>query len=48
MVLRLDCEPLAIELGLLLIGVNVMTIVLCQVIQLLRVLIHQIVPLAQF
>jgi hypothetical protein len=39
MVLQLNCEPLAIELSLLLIGVDVLTTILCQVVELLCVLI---------
>jgi hypothetical protein len=39
MVLQLNCEALSIELSLLLIGVNVVTTVLCQVVELLSVLI---------
>jgi hypothetical protein len=46
-VLQLNCEPLAIELDLVLIGVNVVTPTLCQVVELLGVLIHRTVPLAQ-
>jgi hypothetical protein len=45
--MQLNCEPLVKELGLLLIGVNVVTTVLCQVVELLRVLIHRTIPLAQ-
>jgi hypothetical protein len=45
--MQLNCEPLVKELGLLLIGVNVVTTVLCQVVELLRVLIHRKIPLAQ-
>jgi hypothetical protein len=39
MVLRLNCDPLMIEIGLLLISVNVVTTVLCQVVELMSVLI---------
>jgi hypothetical protein len=46
MILELNHEPLAVELGLLLIGVNVVTTVLCQVVALLSVLIDLMVPLA--
>jgi hypothetical protein len=40
MTLQLNHEPHAVELGLLLIRVNVMAFVLCQVVELLSVLIH--------
>jgi hypothetical protein len=46
-VLQLDCEPFVKKLGLLRIGVNVVTTVLCQVVELLGVLIHRMVLLAQ-
>jgi hypothetical protein len=45
-VLQLNCEPLAKELDLLLIGVNVVASVLCQVVELLGLLIDWVVPLA--
>jgi hypothetical protein len=47
-VLQLDIEPLAIELGLLSISVNMVPTVLCQVVKLLSVVIHRTVPLTQF
>jgi hypothetical protein len=46
-VLQLNNEPLVIELGLLSIAVNMMSTVLCQVVKLLDVLIHRVVPLMQ-
>jgi hypothetical protein len=46
-ILQLNCEPFAKELSLHLISVNVVTPVLCQVVELLGVLIHIMVPLAQ-
>jgi hypothetical protein len=46
-VLQLNCEPLAIELCLLLVGVNVVTTVLCQVVELMGVLINRMIPLTQ-
>jgi hypothetical protein len=47
MILQLNSEPLAIELGLLCISINMVTPVLCQVVELLDVLIDRIVPLVQ-
>jgi hypothetical protein len=47
MILQLNSEPLAIELGLLCININMVTPVLCQVVELLDVLIDRIVPLVQ-
>jgi hypothetical protein len=44
--MQLDIEPLAIELDLLYISVDMMPSVLCQVVKLLSVLIHRTVPLA--
>jgi hypothetical protein len=46
-VLQLDIEPLVIELDLLSISVNMVPTVLCQVVKLLSVVIHRMVPLAQ-
>jgi hypothetical protein len=45
-VLLLNIEPLAIELGLLSIPVNIISTVLCQDVKLLGVLIHKMVPLS--
>jgi hypothetical protein len=47
MILQLNCEPHGIELSLLLIGVKVLTTILCQVTKLLSVLIHRMIPLAK-
>jgi hypothetical protein len=47
MILQLNSEPLAIELDLLCISINMVTPVLCQVVELLDVLIDRIVPLVQ-
>jgi hypothetical protein len=46
-VLQLNCEPLAIELNLLLVGVIVVTTVLCQVVELMGVLVDRMISLAQ-
>jgi hypothetical protein len=46
-VLQLNTEPLALELSLLDISVNMMPTILCQVVKLLGVFIHGTVPLAQ-
>jgi hypothetical protein len=46
-VLQLNIEPFAIELGLLRVSVNMMPTVLCQVVKLLIVVIHRMVPLMQ-
>jgi hypothetical protein len=46
-VLQLVIEPFAIELDLLSISVNMVPIILCQVVKLLSVVIHRMVPLAQ-
>jgi hypothetical protein len=43
-VLHLNIEPLAIELSLLGIAINMMPTILCQVVKLLGVLIHRMVP----
>jgi hypothetical protein len=45
--MQLNCEPLTKELGLLLIHVNVVASVLCQIVELLGVVIHRTVPLVQ-
>jgi hypothetical protein len=48
MVMQLKCPPPLVKgLGLLLISVNVVASVLCQVVELLGVLIHRMVPLEQ-
>jgi hypothetical protein len=45
MILQLDLEPLVEELGLLLLRVNVVCPVLCEVVELAVVLIDGVVPL---
>jgi hypothetical protein len=47
MILQLNSEPLAKELGLLCISINMVTPILCYVVELLDVLIDRTVPLAQ-
>jgi hypothetical protein len=47
MILQLNSEPLAKELGLLCISIHIVTPVLCQIIELLNVLIDRTVPLVQ-
>jgi hypothetical protein len=44
--MQLYSEPLAKELSLLLIGVNVVASILCQVVELLGILIDCVVPLS--
>jgi hypothetical protein len=46
-ILQLNSEPLAKELGLLCISINMVTPVLHQVVELLGVLIDEVVPLVQ-
>jgi hypothetical protein len=47
MILQLNSEPLAKELGLLRISINIVTPVLCQIVELLNILIDRTVSLAQ-
>jgi hypothetical protein len=47
MILQLNSEPLAKELGLLCISIHMVTPVLCQIVELLNVLIDRMVPLVQ-
>jgi hypothetical protein len=47
MILQLNSEPLAKELNLLCISINMVTPVLCQIIELLNVLIDRMVPVVQ-
>jgi hypothetical protein len=46
-ILQLYGEPLAEELDLLLISINVVCLVLCEVVELLAVLVDGAVPLSQ-
>jgi hypothetical protein len=46
-ILQLNSEPHAKELNLLLVSINVVAPVLCQVVELLGVLIDSVVPLVQ-
>jgi hypothetical protein len=47
MILQLNSEPLAKELGLLRISINIVTPVLRQIVELLNILIDRTVSLAQ-
>jgi hypothetical protein len=47
MILQLNSEPLAKELGLLSIIIHMVTPVLCQIVELLDVLIDRTIPLVQ-
>jgi hypothetical protein len=47
MILQLNSEPLAKELDLLCISIHMVTPVLCQIVELLNVLIDRMVPLVQ-
>jgi hypothetical protein len=47
MILQLNSEPLAKELGLLRISINMVTPVLCQIVEFLNILIDRMVSLAQ-
>jgi hypothetical protein len=47
MILQLNSEPLAKELDLLCISIHMVTPVLCQIVELLNVLIDRMVPLMQ-
>jgi hypothetical protein len=47
MILQLNSEPLVKELNLLCISIHMVTPVLCQIVELLNVLIDRTVPLVQ-
>jgi hypothetical protein len=47
MILQLNSEPLVKELDLLCISIHMVTPILCQIVELLNVLIHRTVPLVQ-
>jgi hypothetical protein len=47
MILQLNSEPLAKELSLLCISINMVILILCQIVELLNVLIDRMVPLVQ-